>query len=139
MKYASLLIALFVFVSPQLHAQTEIEVVRNLNAAFNAHDVEGMMKWLHDDIKWFYIQGDNMDISTSGKAELRAGMESYFDSLPSARSESVDEIINGPFIAIKERAMWKTSSGEQRSQTALGIYEVIDGKVKRVWYYPEVR
>jgi hypothetical protein len=33
--------------------------------------------------------------------------------------------------------LWTGKSG-RRSQAALGVYEVRDGLVKRVWYYPAV-
>ena len=122
------------------HAQTtpsELDVVHNLTRAFNAHNVEGMLKWVHDDVKWFFIQDDKLEMSTSGKDELQTAMLGYFDSIPSAQSEVLDQLINGPFIVFKERASWESSAGK-KSQTAVGVYEVVNGKVKRVWYYPAV-
>ena len=44
----------------------------------------------------------------------------------------------GPYVAIRERVSWTAKSG-RRTQTALGVYEVRDGRVRRVWYYPAVR
>ena len=140
MKHISLLVSLFLLLCVNATAQTpssEIEVVYKLTDAFNAHNVDDMLKWVHDDVKWFFIQDDKLEMSTSGKDELRTAMFGYFDGIPSARSEVLDELINGPFIVLKEQASWETSTG-RKSQTAIGIYEVTDGKVKRVWYYPAV-
>ena len=39
-------------------------------------------------------------------------------------------------VSVRERASWKSKSGEDRSQNAFAIYEVADGLIRRVWYYP---
>ncbi len=49
----------------------------------------------------------------------------------------VRALLTGPYVAIRERVSWTSKSG-RKSQAALGIYEVRDGLVQRVWYYPAV-
>jgi acetyl esterase len=111
-------------------------VVRAQLAAFNAHDVAAMIRLVADDIVWYNIKGDEMSVEAKGSDALKKGMESYFKSLPSARSEIHTLFTNGNFVSVRERATWKSKAGEDRSQNALAIYEVIDGRIKRVWYYP---
>ncbi len=40
-------------------------------------------------------------------------------------------------VSAVETAHWQ-SKGQERSQASLSVYEIIDGKVRRVWYYPVV-
>lgn len=111
-------------------------VVRAQLAAFNVRDVEAMIRLVTDDFVWYNIKGDEMSVEARGREALKKGMEGYFKSLPSARSEIHTMSTNGYFVSVRERATWKSKSGEDRSQNALAVYEVIDGKIKRVWYYP---
>lgn len=114
-------------------------VVRANGAAFNAHDVKALAATVAEDLVWYQIDGDQVTVETRGRAALEQGMTDYFASLPSARSEFESLTVNGAFVAVKERALWKSSSGKDRSQTALAIYEVRDGLIVRVWYYPAQR
>ena len=111
-------------------------VVRANLAAFNAKDVDAMTKLVAEDFVWYNVEGDQMSVESRGRDALRKGMESYFKSLPSSRSEMHMLATNGNFVSVRERATWKSKSGEDRSQNALAIYEVVDGLIKRVWYYP---
>ena len=64
------------------------------------------------------------------------GMTSYFESTPSARSIIEDSMVSGRYVTVRERASWKTGSGEERSQASVAVYEIRDGLIARVWYYP---
>lgn len=82
------------------------------------------------------VQGTSVSVEASGKDALRQGMASYFRSIPSARSTIEDSMISGRYVVVRERASWKDKNGEERSQAAVAVYEVRDGLVARVWYYP---
>ena len=43
--------------------------------------------------------------------------------------------VNGAFVTAVERPVWE-EAGERKSQASVVVYEIIDGKVKRFWYYP---
>ena len=119
--------------SPKVDAR--LTVVRAMVEAFNAHDVEAMIAHVHEDVAWLNLNGNGISVEVEGSAALAEGMTSYFASIPTARAEIVSEMTSGPYVILRERAFWKTKDGE-RSQSALAVYEVRDGKVKRVWYYP---
>ena len=110
-------------------------MVRAHLAAFNAKDIDAMAKRVAEDFVWYDVNGDQTRIDTRGRDALRKGMERYFKNLPSAKSELHMLTTNGNFVSVRERATWKTKSGEDRSQNAFAIYEVVDGLIKRVWYY----
>jgi len=111
-------------------------VVRAHLAAFNAHDINAMLKNVSEDFVWYNVAGDKMDVETKGRDALRTGMERYFRNLPSANSELDMLATNGSFVSVRERATWKNKQGEPRSQNAFSIYEVTEGQIRRVWYYP---
>ena len=104
--------------------------------AFNRQDVEGLVATVADDFVWYNIDGGKMAPETNGRESLRKGMQRYFKSLPSARSAFDSLTVNGAFVSVKERAMWTNKTGESKSQSAIAIYEVQDGLIKRVWYFP---
>jgi hypothetical protein len=64
-------------------------------------------------------------------------MAGYFASVRDVASVIEHTTVTGPYVAFRERVSWTGKSG-RRSQAALGVYEVRDGLVKRVWYYPAV-
>ena len=116
-------------------ASPEAAVRANL-AAFNRHDVEALVATVAPDFAWFNIDGEKMAPDTHGRDALRKGMAAYFKSQPSVRSGFESLTVNGAFVSVKERASWNNKAGEPRSQVALAVYEVRDGLILRVWYFP---
>ncbi len=108
--------------------------VRQFVAAFNAHDVDAMLALSAPDIAWFGVSGSTVGVEARGHDALRAGMTSYFEGLPSARSELLSVQVSGSFLTAVERASWQ-AEGQARSQCAVSVYELVDGLVRHVWYY----
>ena len=44
----------------------------------------------------------------------------------------------GPYVSVLERAEWQ-SDGKTKRQSSLCVYELQDGLVRRVWYYPAAK
>lgn len=116
-------------------ANQNVRVVRQFTEAFNNHDVDAMLELAHPEIEWGSVQGDTLSMEATGHAELRQGMDSYFSALPSVRS-SIESVIPGErFTGVRERASWE-SDGESRSQSSIAVYEIEDGRILRVTYFP---
>jgi ketosteroid isomerase-like protein len=115
-----------------------VPTVRAYFAAYNAHDVGGVLRLLHPDFVWLSLAGDSVTVEARGLTAIRSQLEGYFRRLPSARSEMETATALGPWVSVRERARWTNASGP-RSQAAMSVYEVRDGLLRRVWYYPEVR
>ena len=98
--------------------------------------MEALVATVSDDFVWYNIDGAKMAAETSDRDSLRKGMQGYFKSVPSARSVIDALTVNGAFVSVKERAMWKNKAGESKSQSALAVYEVQEGLIRRVWYFP---
>lgn len=114
------------------------QVVRQYMAAYNQQDVQATLAFLADEITWFSVQGDSVSVQARGRAAFESFLGKYFANNPTSRSEVEQALVLGPFVSIIERASWKAKSGDQ-SQASLAVYEVQDGKIRRVWYHAAVR
>lgn len=106
--------------------------------AFNAKDIAAMAKVEHPEIEWFAVSGSDLTLEISGRDALSDMMEGYLKANPSVTGTLRDWSINGNFIAVTETAAWTTKNGQKKSQSALTVYELEDGLIRRVWYYPAV-
>ncbi len=118
-------------------AEAELGVVRSLMDAFNRHDPERMAALVHEDFEYLGVDGSKVSVDAVGREALKQSMAGYFASVRDVASVIEHTTVTGPYVAFRERVSWTGKSG-RRSQAALGVYEVRDGLVKRVWYYPAV-
>ena len=116
-------------------AQSNEEVVRKFEAAFNKHDVAAMTALVATNVQWFSVDGDKLAVETNGKATLEKWLKGYFQSCPSCHSEFEALMVAGSYVTVHEKAMWESKSGP-KVQKSLGVYEVRKGLIQRVWYYP---
>lgn len=110
-------------------------VVTEYSAAFNAHDVAAMQALMADDITWLSLAGDSVMVDATGAEELVAGMDAYFGDFPDVQSEVEIVAVVGAYVHAKETASW-SRDGVRSSQSSLSTYEIRDGRVQRVWYFP---
>lgn len=115
-------------------AQSPDEVVERYVAAYNDHDIEAMLDLVHPDVQWLTIDGDRIRVETDGADALAEAMRGYFEAVPSTRSSIEALMVSGKRVSVRERAHWE-SSGQERSQEALSVYEIGDGLILRVWYF----
>lgn len=111
------------------------DVVERYVAAYNDHDVDAMLALAHPEIQWLSIVGDELRLEAEGRDALGKALRGYFESLPSSRSTIEAMMPSGRRVSVRERAEWETPSGP-RSQSALSVYEIADGLIRRVWYFP---
>jgi len=117
------------------HNATAEETVRQFITAYNNKNLDGMLALAHNEIAWLSVEGDKTSVMTDGADALREEMKSYLG--PDANPKSAIEILksHGNFVTALERAYWM-ENGEEKSQASFAMYEVIKGKVRRVWYFP---
>lgn len=113
----------------------EVEVVRSLMAAFNDHDADTMREYWHGDVTWIELSGDTSSVVTTSASQLYTDTVAYFERFPSVRSSLENIAVNGAYVTAVERPVWE-EGGERKSQSSVVVYEILDGKVKRFWYYP---
>jgi len=117
----------------------EAIVLRAYLDAFNRHEPEAVAAFCAENFKWFSVDGDQTPVEVEGRTPLREWLTGYFKSFPTVRSEflAVEQV--GPYLTVRERASWDNKEGKRVSQQALGLYEIRDGLIQRVWYYPSAK
>lgn len=120
--------------APPLAAGDNVEVVTGLMAAFNDHDADKMRNYWHPDVTWIELSGDRASLVTTSAAQLYDELVAYFETYPTVSSSLESISVNGAFVTAIERPVWE-EGGERKSQSSVVVYEIIDGKVKRFWYY----
>jgi hypothetical protein len=123
---------------PQAAEPPPRQVVAAYFKAYNAHDLDTVMSFIDPQIVWYTVTPDNTVVEVDGVTALRDGLVKYFKALPSSRSEGEVLGENGPWVSVRETAKWQSAPGP-RAQTSLSVYELRNGKIRRVWYYPAVR
>lgn len=132
------LIFIFTGVTRVLFAQNQGQhdpkevVMKNLEA-FNNHDVSSMLENIADDFSSYSILPDTTINGLTSKKQFEFTMSGYFKNYPNVKSELRDVEVFGRFVYFKEKAVWGSDAGH--SQLSFGVYEIIDGKIKRAWYY----
>ena len=121
--------------APPLAAGENVEIVNGLMAAFNDHDPDKMRKYWHDDVTWIELSGAQASTVTTSAQQLYDELVAYFEAYPSVSSSLENIAVNGNFLTAVERPVWE-EGGERKAQASVVVYEIIDGKVKRFWYYP---
>ncbi len=113
----------------------QVEIINGLMAAFNDHDAAAMREYWHDDVAWIEITGDHSSVITSSANQLYNELISYFEAFPTVSSSLAKVSVNGNYVSAIETPVWE-QDGERKSQSSIVVYEIIDGRVKRFWYFP---
>ena len=137
MRIRPLLLTLLLVGSMSLADESgEERLVRSYLDAYNAHDLDGMLRHMTDDVRWMMVSGDDIEVISKGKGRLTTAMTAFFTAMPSGRSEAVTMQTVGRFVSVIEQAIWETPDGGG-TQCALSVYEISDDLIVNVWYYSE--
>lgn len=104
------------------------EIIEQFVEFYNKHDIPAMMSLVADDIKWFSIDGGSITAETKDSTELKAFLDGYFKNCTTCKSTISGLNQNGNTVSFFE-----TTAG---GQTSLAVYEVEDGKIQNVYYFP---
>ncbi len=132
------LVTVFFFVSgcaPKPPANEVPDAVAGLFESFNQHNPQAMMAFVTEDVEWLSVDGQEVGVETTGRAELESAMQDYFDGIPDVQTTIEAIITAGDYLAIRERSSWPTEEGT-KTAAALAVYQIDDGKVRRLWYFP---
>ena len=105
-------------------------------ADFNNQDVEGLVANMAEDFVWVQVNGAETAVEADSAEGLRSGMAGYFKAVPSVRSSLEHIHASGSFVVARERVHWTGGNGQERSQASWSVYEVRDGVIHAVWYFP---
>jgi hypothetical protein len=113
--------------------------VRGFVEAFNSRNIDGMLALAADNIQWLSVDGPKVTLETEGKDPLRSSMAKYFQQCPTCKSDLLWLKTAGSRVTAHERATWTNKAGATVSQSSLSVYELKDGRIVRVYYFPVER
>jgi hypothetical protein len=99
-------------------------------AAYNAHDLDGFLATYADSVAVQHL-GDT--VVAKGKPALRQSTSEWFTRAPKARTQVLGRVVMGPFVVDHERI---TGTPEGQPMEVVGIFEVRDSLIRRVWFIP---
>lgn len=111
-------------------ASEAVAVVDRQHAAYNRHDLEGFLAAYADSVG---IQRLGDTVVMTGKARLRESTAAWFTEAPEARTEVLQRMVLGPFVVDRQRVSGAPGTPPLE---AIGIYEVREGLIRRVWSVP---
>ena len=112
------------------------KLVHSYLGAYNAHDVDAMLRHMSDDVRWMMVADDDIEVVAKGKGRIELAMKGFFAGMPSGRSEAVSVQSTGNFVSVIEQAFWETDDGIG-TQCALSVYEIKEELIVNVWYHSE--
>ncbi len=122
-----------------IHSDVDIQEVKNIAEhfvdAYNQRDVNGMLQWVHEEIRYMYVSGGEIYMETDGKKALHEFLLPFFTNKPQAKSELLSSTQSGSFIHQVERALWQDAAGNSQSQCSLSVYQINDELIINIWYF----
>lgn len=107
-------------------------------AAYNAQDLAGMVELMHPDIEWISLEESEAIVYTTGVEQLSSELEAHFARPSESTSELSNWSTTGPYISVTETIRPETAQPGDEVAASLSAYELQDGLIRRVWYYPAV-
>ncbi|HJV22781.1 MAG TPA: alpha/beta hydrolase fold domain-containing protein [Holophagaceae bacterium] len=112
-------------------------VVRGYCEALSLGQVARALQWVAPESAWFLEGSAPSPPATPGPEGLRTRLEQELKARPGAKVELHMLTTNGAFVSVRERVSWAPPDAPPRSRNALVVYEVAEGRIRRVWRYPE--
>lgn len=103
--------------------------------AFNDQDVEAMLRAVHEDVRYMFVEADQIHVETKNKQALAAYLPTFFQQTPVTQSSILYSQQQGYHISQVERATWRDQQGQLRSQCSWSVYQLQDGLIINIWYH----
>ena len=136
--FLSLISVLCITAVPAIKAsplgQSSKEIVVAFVSAYNDHDVDQMMTFCTDDVRWLSVDGHSIEIVVAGKQNLDTEMRDHFRRNPRAKSELLVVGDDGPMVVAIEAATSEMGN-TTGSQCSASVYRLRAGLIESVWYF----
>ncbi|MBC7983257.1 MAG: nuclear transport factor 2 family protein [Candidatus Obscuribacterales bacterium] len=116
---------------PQTVAQNLIE---NYFAATNKRDLLMLTAYVTPDFEWISMVDGERVVEVNSREALAETLRQYFTQYAHSTVALEHLQVAGNFVAVNERSEWRDAKGEGY-RTSLGIYELSDGRIRRVTYF----
>ena len=112
-------------------------IVRAYVEAYNARDYGKIERSLHEEAAWYSVDGARILEEGAGRTSLMRWMRKYLgETCVSCRSTLLSLGQSGDYVTTVERADWTRKDGSKASQSGIGVYRIVDGRISAVWYFP---
>lgn len=115
----------------QSKQRSPADVAQALVDAFNAHDVDAILKTYHPNSVAHRLPDGKAFLN--GHADLRKKFETIFQRNPTIKVEIVQRIVDGAFVIDKEKII-VVKDGKPIEDFGIVIYEIRDGLIVNEWY-----
>jgi ketosteroid isomerase-like protein len=113
-----------------------VETLKQILAAFNRHDLDGIMAFFTDDCSFDFPKGpDPWGQRFTGKAQVREAIASRFKGIPDVQYSDSSEWVAGDRGVSEWLLTGTRTSGESVNVRICVLWEFQDGKVKRMDTY----
>jgi limonene-1,2-epoxide hydrolase len=114
--------------------QVQLEVVENYLAALNRRDLLVLTAYVAPDFEWLSMVNGERMMEVSGREELATALSQYFADNRDTRWSIQHANVIGDYLVVNERSEWRDGDMTQ-ARNSLGIYELHDGRIRRVTYF----
>jgi ketosteroid isomerase-like protein len=119
---------------PRVQAQqlVTVETLKQLVAAFNAHDLDAVMNFFAEDCELMMPRGpDPWGKRYIGKAAVRKGLATRFEGIPDVHYGDDEHWVSGNHGASRWTLTGTTREGKSIKVRGCDLFEFRDGKVVR--------
>ena len=120
--------------TPRMVAQqpVTVETLKQFVAAFNAHDLDAVMNFFADDCELLMPRGpEPWGQRYVGKAEVRKGLATRFESIPDVRYADDEHWVSGNHGVSRWTLTGTTRDGKKIHVRGCDLLEFKDGKIVR--------
>ena len=111
--------------------KTPAQVAQALVDAYNAHDLEGILRTYHPNSVAKRLPGGEPFLN--GHADIRKKFEGAFQRSEKLKVEVTQRIVDGDFVIDKEKITGVTN-GKPFERYGVVIYEIREGLIVNEWY-----
>ena len=113
-------------------SQENVEIVRRANAAFNARDIAGSLRFFSSDFEFVDHAAAVGEDAGTGREEFRRLMESWLEAFPDFRAETEEFIDAGDrVVCVTQWCGTGASSRLDYHQSAAEVYSLREREVVR--------
>lgn len=117
----------------------EASTLQSYLDAFNRHDPEAVTALLATNVKWFSVESEKLAPEAESRDAVRTWLTSYFKAQPDVRAEYLSLEQTGIIVAVRERVTWTAPNKKIVQQQSHALFEIRQGLIHRVWYFPAAR
>jgi len=116
-------------------AETQMQIVEQYVAAFNARDINSMLELLTIDVQRIAVDGDTITKETNSKQELLTVITEYFESCSTCKLRLADITSTGSKVSAVEIESFQTRNGLQEERR-VSLYDFSGSLINRLYYFP---